>query len=61
MGDVLALHDGERRCDAHAIIGTKGCAIGLEPVSVAHYLDGIGIEIEREEELLQQIGLRKEA
>ena len=45
VGDVVALHDGQRRGHAHAVVGAQGGAVGLQPVAVADQPDGVGIEV----------------
>lgn len=46
MGDFLVLEDGEDGGDADAVVGTEGGAVGREPRTVQHWLDGVFHEVE---------------
>ena len=46
MGYLLVLEDGEDGGDADAVVGAEGGAVGGEPLTVQHGLDGVFHEVE---------------
>src|ERR1035437_4106413 len=45
VGNVGALHHRQGRCHTHSVVGSEGGTVGPQPIAIAQYLDGIGVEV----------------